>query len=368
MAINNEEKINSIASQILGPRPDPNAGAMQAAEGTPAGAESQAPAPEMAGGMAPQEEAPASPKEDSKPTTEEKAQESASPKTEGDQVSAQGVIYEVDFGKDGKRKLNDTQIKSTFDRYGKLNAEHATVKPAMELVKNLMKEKGMDAKAMADYIQNATKAFESNPVMGNIEESKSPGEPKMAISGNQTPEEVEKMFATYEEENSIQLPPGYREQMGETAKMREMITKQNDMIQKLVDASSGMAQASAEQVQETENAAGENMKAQIGMNLNQAQQANNLSDADANDFMMYAAERGYTMEDFVDPDLTMKVVQDFANTKNTPEMERLKQVAARRSAITGSVGSTPSSAPPMDPAQADPNTDILSRLAQRRVM
>ena len=100
MAINNEEKINSIASQILGPRPDPNAGAMQAAEGTPAGAESQAPAPEMAGGMAPQEEAPASPKEDSKPTTEEKAQESASPKTEGDQVSAQGVIYEVDFGKD----------------------------------------------------------------------------------------------------------------------------------------------------------------------------------------------------------------------------------------------------------------------------
>jgi len=365
MAINNEEKISAIASQVLGPKPDPNAGSMQPAEGTPAGTESQQPAPDMTGGS-PQEAAPAKPK-DAKPTVEEKAQESASPKTEGDQASVEGVIYEVDFGKEGKRKLNDTQIKSTFERYGKLNTEHATVKPAMELVKNLMQEKGMDAKSMAEYIQNATKAFESNPIMGNTE-AKAPGEPKMAISGNQTPDEVEKMFSQYEEENSIQLPPGYREQMGETAQMKSMIDKQNAMIQKLLDASSGMAAASAEQVQETENAAGENMKAQIGMNLNQAQQANNLSDDDANDFMMYAAERGYTMEDFVDPDLTAKVVQDFANAKNTPEMERLKQVATRRSAITGSVGSTPSSAPEIDPASADPNADILSRLSQRRVM
>lgn len=370
MAINNEEKIDSLASQILGPRPDPNAGTMQPAEGTPAGAESQQPPAEMAGNATPSEAAASDTKSEAKPTVEEKVQETASPKTEGDKTAVEGVIYEVEFAEGDKRKLNNNQIKSTFERYGKLNAEHAAVKPAMELVKNLMKEKGMDATGIKDFLENATKAFESNPQMGNVDgekQSKPQTEDKMAVASNITPKEVEEMFTKYEEENSISLPPAYREQMAETANLKAQIADQNKMIQQLVEASKGMATASAQQVEQADAAGGKQIQQQIAMNLNSAQQQLNLPDDAANDFMTYASERGYTMEDFVDPDLTMKVVQDFNNERNTPEMARLRDIASRRSAVTGSLGSSPNAGMASE-AAPDPNAEILGRLSQRRVM
>jgi hypothetical protein len=58
--------------------------------------------------------------------------------------------------------------------------------------------------------------------------------------------------------------------------------------------------------------------------------------------MIFAAERGYTMEDFVDPNLTIKVMQDFRNSMDSPEMERMRGIAQRRQAFTGSLGATPS--------------------------
>lgn len=370
MAINNEEKIDSLASQILGPRPDPNAGTMQPAEGTPAGAESQQPPAQMAGNATPQEAAASDTKAEAKPTVEEKVQETASPDTEGDKAAVEGVVYEIEFSKGDKRKLNDNQIKSTFERYGKLNQEHATVKPAMELVKNLMKEKGMDAAGIKDFLENATKAFESNPTMGNTEgekQAKPATDDKMAVASNITPKEVEEMFTKYEEENSISLPPAYREQMAETANLKAEIAKQNDMIQKLITASQGITQGAAAQVEQANAAGGQQMQQQIAMNLNSAQQQLGLPDEAANQFMTYASERGYTMEDFVDPDLTMKVVQDFNNERNTPEMQRLQDIASRRSAVTGSLGSSPSTGMAAE-TPVDPNADILGRLAQRRVL
>jgi len=370
MAINNEEKIDSLASQLLGPKPVANTGSMQPAEGTPAGTESQQPAPDMSGGASAPEAVASNTQSEAKTTVEEKVQESASPQTEGDKSAIQGVVYEIEFGKDDKRKLNDNQIKSTFERYGKLNAEHATVKPAMELVKNLMKEKGMDAAGVKDFLANATKAFESNPTMGNVDgekQSKPQTDDKMAVASNITPKEVEEMFTKYEEENSISLPPAYREQMAETASLKDQIAKQNQMIQQLVNASKGITEGAAAQVQQADAAGGQQIQQQIAMNLNSAQQQLGLPDDAANQFMTYASERGYTMEDFVDPDLTMKVVQDFNNERNTPEMARLQDIAARRSAVTGSLGSSPSGGIANE-AQADPNADILGRLAQRRVM
>ena len=75
MAINNEEKIDSLASQILGPKPVANTGSMQPAEGTPAGAEAQQPPAQM-GNATPEEAAASDTKAESKPTVEEKVQES----------------------------------------------------------------------------------------------------------------------------------------------------------------------------------------------------------------------------------------------------------------------------------------------------
>jgi hypothetical protein len=48
------------------------------------------------------------------------------------------------------------------------------------------------------------------------------------------------------------------------------------------------------------------------------------------------------MEDFVDPQLTIKVMTDFKNNMDSPEMERMRAIAQRRQAYTGSMGSTPS--------------------------
>jgi hypothetical protein len=365
----NEEDINRLASQILGPAPVDNAtaGAMDPAEGLPPG---PATAPVDAPPMDAAPPQPSASDADAKETVSEEVSKSASPQTEDDKSKMAGVVYEIEFGKDDKRKLNDTQIKSTFERYGKLNEKHAKVKPAMELVENLMKNKGMDAAGIKDYLENASKAFEKNPVMGNTDNPKNvKADNKMAIASDdmKTPDEVEKMFSKYEEENSIELPPGYREQFSETAKLRDTIEKQNAMITQLVDASRGMADNAAKQVEGVEAQGADNMKQQIGMNLNQAQQANGLSDEDANDFMVFAAERGYTMEDFIDPNLTQQVVADFANAKSTPEMARLKDISNRRNAISGSIGSSPSVESGAAVPNTDPNAEILGRLSQRRM-
>ena len=46
----------------------------------------------------------------------------------------------------------------------------------------------------------------------------------------------------------------------------------------------------------------------------------------------------------------MKLMQDYKNNLNSPEMARLMEIAKKRSAYTGSLGSTPSSTP--SPAEA----------------
>ena len=363
-----KEDIDRLASQILGPAPVDNAtaGAMDPAEGLPAG---------NTGAVAPvdspaQPTQPTASDKDAKETVDEKVSKTASPQTEGDKTAVEGVVYEIEFGENDKRKLNDTQIKSTFQRYGKLNEKHAKIKPAMELVENMMKAKGLDAAGVKNYLENASKAFEKNPVMGNTNPANSKADNNMAIASDtmKTPDEVEKMFTKYEEENSIDLPPGYREQFSETAKLRDTITKQNDMIKQLVDASRGMASSAAEQVSGVEAQGADNMKQQISMNLDQAQQANGLSDDDAQDFMVFAAERGYTMEDFIDPNLAQQVVSDFANAKSTPEMARLRDIAGRRSAISGSIGSSPSAETAAAVPNEDPNAEILGRLAKKRMV
>jgi hypothetical protein len=79
-------------------------------------------------------------------------------------------------------------------------------------------------------------------------------------------------------------------------------------------------------------------------NLDAAQKAVGLPDEDQKDFFDFAYGRGYTLEDFVDAELTMKVATDFKNEKNSPEMDRLKSLAERRQAFTGNVGGTPGAA------------------------
>jgi hypothetical protein len=83
--------------------------------------------------------------------------------------------------------------------------------------------------------------------------------------------------------------------------------------------------------------------------------------------MQFASMRGYGPEDFVDPSLVRLVGEDFKNSMNSPEFERMKAIAQRRTAYTG--GLTPSAGsggiePPAAPSTLD---RMASSIMSRRV-
>ena len=85
------------------------------------------------------------------------------------------------------------------------------------------------------------------------------------------------------------------------------------------------------------------VKQTIANNLNRAQASLQLPDDKVNDFLIFTAERGFSLEDFVDGQLTAKVMTDFKNMMDSEEMDRYRQMSQRRQAYTGSLGSSPSS-------------------------
>tara|TARA_Y100001938_G_scaffold149427_1_gene236182 strand:- start:1706 stop:2734 length:1029 start_codon:yes stop_codon:yes gene_type:complete len=283
--------------------------------------------------------APEAPKEEPKDSKEGKAQTKGSPDTEGDKITAEAIIYEVDMGDGNKRNLTPQQISSTFNRYAALNHEHAKTKPIMDVIKNYMRANpNVSAKQVAENLQNLAKADEKNPTMGNTDGKKST-----------SPEDMEASLKKWEEDNAAQLPPGYKEMMMSNgdgmSNIQSQLAQTQKMLQQVLANSAGVADAARVGMEGAQNQQIAAVKQQIANNIDKVQQAIGLPDSAANDFMVFAGERGYTLEDFVDPQLTIKVMQDFKNNMNSPEMERMKAMAQRRQAYTGSLGSTPSATP-----------------------
>ena len=116
------------------------------------------------------------------------------------------------------------------------------------------------------------------------------------------------------------------------------------------------------------------IKRQIAQNLDAAQARHGLPNEAVHDFMTFMGQRGYTMEDMVDPRLAHAVVSDFRNNMNSPEMDRLRQMTARRLAATGSLqpAATGGGAAPAPNGAAvasgaeDPDLQRLATLAQQR--
>ena len=292
---------------------------------------------------APQAAAPQ--KEEKKDSAEGKVAEKGSPETEGDKMAADAVIYEIEFGENDSRKLTPQQIKSTFERYSALNYKNAQYKPVMDLVEQIMRENpGMNSRQMAETMQNIYKAQASNPTLGNTQGEKSGEYKKEGESGD-----LEGMLKKWEDENAASLPPGYKDMLvgnnQSMAQMQQQLAQTQQMLQAVLAQSQGVADAAKQGVQQGQNQQANAVRQQIANNIDRVQQALKLPDDKANDFMVFAAERGYTMEDFVDPSLTIKVMQDFKNNMDSPEMERMRGIAQRRQAFTGSLGSTPSASP-----------------------
>ena len=296
-------------------------------------------------GAAPQAEAPQGPPPETPPTTNEQAQEALAPETEGDKQQEEAFI-QVDMGDGQKKTMSASQIAGMSSRYKDLNHKNATrikpMEPALKIIETVManaKQAGHDVSGddMAQFLQASIEAYTKNPTMGD-QRDPTPDRP----DGNNAMSQIEADMASWENENAIKLPPMYKQSMqlvqqlqGENAQMRQM-------MQGLVQQAQGVS-ADAGQALETANTrANEAYKQQAVNNLNQMQQALGFPDDADNDFFNFAYGRGYTEDDFLDPELTMKIGQDFAANRSQPEMERLRALNERRQAFTGAVNPMPS--------------------------
>jgi hypothetical protein len=308
-------------------------------------------AAQQLGGQAPQQEAPpqdprTDPKADNPPTTAETATAKVSPKTEGDKAQEDAFI-EVDYGNGRKETMSSSQIAGMSGRYKDLNHKNATVYKPLEPAINLMQQIVENARAngqevngdeLANFVSAAIQGYQSNPTMGG-QRDRTPDSPG---GYDQLDESFEREIAQWENENAVSVPPMYRN----AAKMMNQLTAENhqmkSVVQQLLQQAGQMNQESRQQLEQSQGNTDNAYRQQAANNLNTAQQQFGLPDDAENDFFDFAFGRGYSVEDFIDPQLTQRVMQDFSNNRSGPEMERLRSLNQRRQAFTGSVNATPS--------------------------
>ena len=303
------------------------------------------------------------PKENSAPakdaTPQEQAAQVASPQTEGDKTQEAAVMYKVKMG-DKERTLTPQQISSTFERYRDLNHKQAQMKPVMDLAEKMMQAGNIDGTTAAKLMEASMQAYTKNAQMGrNRPAQENVAAPEQPSPNAQQPN-LDAEFKKYEDENAISLPPGYREA---AARLNAMEQRLGQGMQMLNQMTQRMGQQAQQGIQSAQQAQGDRMQAveqAIRNNLDRAQQAAGLPDEAVTDFQTYAGERGYTAEDFADSALTMKVVQDFANERNTPEFQRLKDMSSRRQAFLQTQQGSPAA-----PAAKPTGDDTMARMAAK---
>ncbi len=313
--------IDALASKQLGPA-GPQEGAI--------------PQPSPQAGE-PTGETPPAPEE----TNQGKAAEQGSPETEGDKVVEEAIVYDVDWGEgQEKRQLTANQIKSTFDRYSAMNFKNAQYKPVNDVIEAVMRDNpGMNPQQLAKEMTALYKAAQSNPTLGNTTGEKS------GDSQEKTPSNLDGLLKKWSDDNAIELPPGYKDILvsgvSEVDQIKAELGRTQQMLRQVMAQGQGIADAAKNASQQGQQDKVSAARQQIANNLDRVQGHLGLQDDKAQDFMLFAAERGYTMEDFIDGNLTLKVMSDFKNNMDGPEMDRMREIAKRRQAYTGSMGSSP---------------------------
>ena len=305
-----------------------------------------APAPEQAAPVQQQAPAPAAdPKQDNPATNSEKIQEAVSPSTEGDMQREEAFI-EVDFGDGRKEVMSATQIAGITSRYKDLNHKNATrykpLEPAIDMLQSIMenaRQQGHDVSGndVAQFVPAAIQGFRSNPTMGE-QQDPTPDRPDGADFDAKISAEIEQ----WERDNAVTLPPMYKQGMSLIRGLMQENQAMKMNVAQLLQQAQGINQVSQEQLQMAQNSGDLAYRQQAANNLNEAQQAFQLPDDAEDDFFNFAFGRGYSTEDFIDRDLTMKVMQDFTANRATPEMERLRALNEKRQAFTGAMNATPS--------------------------
>lgn len=308
------------------------------------------------------------PKTETPTDKREATEKAAAPQTEGDKVSEPAAepvsneelsaLYKIKIG-DTERELTDKQIAGTFERYRDLNFKHSQMKPVIDTVGQLMERTGIDAQTMNNEIIAALKAKQHNPQMG--EQTNAPNTTQQGEKG-EAPNDLLSgdMLAQYEEQNAVQLPPGYRDLVASRDQTSQQLAQMQQMMQQLLAQSQGVANAARQAGQQQSIDRAQLMQQRIGQNIDQAAQRHlgTTDQSASNDFLAFIYERGYTTDDFVDAALADRAMADFANLRNQPEMERLRQAAQRRQAFSfnGTMGNTAGQGAAEAAAPSDPQT------------
>lgn len=256
-------------------------------------------------------------------------------------------LIEIEDGQGNKRSLTPDQIRGTLDRYRALNHKHSEFKPVIELAEKLI-EAAPNAKPgdVAKYLTAALKGMSASPEMGAGAEGKKPAE---------LPADDD--LAKWEKDNAASLPPGYREMGGAMKHMLGGMGEIQRLLKGVLAANRQNIEATGALSAQASQQMNEAVKRNIAANLDAAQQHLGLPDDAGQDFVTFAFERGYTLEDFADGDLAKKVMGDFSAVRGQPEMDRLRAAAKRRQAFSGSLGAAPANTqtPPTKPGDAQFN-------------
>lgn len=294
-------------------------------------------------------------------------QEQESPPTVAEQVAQKTgqpdqppvQVFELDIGGQ-KRQFSESQLRGTVERYTALNSrwqsEVAPAQPIIEYANKLMsraKESGIDCtmEQVVEYLDAAARAFQHNATMGQQQpQQAAPVQAQAQPSLGMAPQDgsavnEDAIWEQWEQENAISLPPQLKTAAKRTGQLETALAETQQMMSQLISMISGQgsaAQAEAHgainQAQEMQASA---VQRQIGVNLNRIQQQLGLPDEAEQDFMRFAFDRGYTLEDFIDPQLLLNVATDFKNNMNSGEVSRLREIAQRRQAFTGTVQGAP---------------------------
>lgn len=329
---------------------------------------------------------PAKPEAPKGDTAMDKVQTSAAPETEGKAADDAPVMYKVDI--DGQtREFTPKQIADTHKRYADLNYKHQTqyapIAPAVDLLNKIMsqaKAEGLTISGdeLASFLQEAllAQANTKDAEFGAQSANNTPP-PKDTARTNipmshqsmpGTPEDFEAQLAQWEADNAVNLPPMYKDMARQLQQANAQIQNMGQYMQSLVGQMQGVTQTAQGMQKEGATAQNKAYLQTIANNLQASQLKYQLPDDKEKDFMLFAGERGYSIEDFIDPNLTEKVVADFKANMDGPEMQRLRDINARRQAFTGTLnpgGAAGGPGQPTTPPAEGADDPMLNAIAQQ---
>ena len=160
----------------------------------------------------------------------------------------------------------------------------------------------------------------------------------------------------------------YKQAISQTAGMSSQIEELKALVQQLAQSSNQTAAAAGEQLQQAGTQRAQAGMQQIQNNLQSIQQKYQFSDDAEQAFMTFVNERGYMLEDLMDKTLADKLGSDFKAVQQSPEIDRLRAIAERRQAFTGTStpsptggAATPNPAPSADQEFMDAATQTAMR-------